>query len=221
MLERAAEQRAGAFVLAKIDVDAQGVGNALLQAVRSQGIPTVVAFRDGQPVSMFIGAVPEAEIDRFLDSILPTEADAEAREATEELEAGDVAEAEQGFRTALEKEPDNRDAALGLARILIGRGAIDEARPLIMPHLPDPEAEHLHALIEVAEWASEPADGRLGAARQAATRGAWTEALDGMVASLDEDRDAARQALVTAFAALGDDDPLVPEYRRKLAAALY
>lgn len=221
MLERAAEQRAGAFVLAKIDVDAQGVGNALLQAVRSQGIPTVVAFRDGQPVSMFIGAVPEAEIDRFLDSILPTEADAEAREATEELEAGDVAEAEPGFRTALEKEPDNRDAALGLARILIGRGAIDEARPLIMPHLPDPEAEHLHALIEVAEWASEPADGRLGAARQAATRGAWTEALDGMVASLDEDRDAARQALVTAFAALGDDDPLVPEYRRKLAAALY
>jgi putative thioredoxin len=221
MLERAAEQRAGAFVLAKIDVDAQGVGNALLQAVRSQGIPTVVAFRDGQPVSMFIGAVPEAEIDRFLDSILPTEADAEARDATEELEAGDVAEAEQGFGTALEKEPDNRDAALGLARILIGRGAIDEARPLIMPHLPDPEAEHLHALIEVAEWASEPADGRLGAARQAATRGAWTEALDGMVASLDEDRDAARQALVTAFAALGDDDPLVPEYRRKLAAALY
>jgi putative thioredoxin len=221
MLERAAEQRAGAFVLAKIDVDAQGVGNALLQAVRSQGIPTVVAFRDGQPVSMFIGAVPEAEIDRFLDSILPTEAEADAKEATEELEAGDVDEAEQGFRAALEKDPENRDAALGLARILVDRGAIDEARPLIMPHLPDPEAEHLHALIEVAEWASEPADGRLGAARQAATRGAWTEALDGMIASLDEDRDAARQALVTAFAALGDDDPLVPAYRRKLAAALF
>jgi putative thioredoxin len=221
MLERAAEQRAGAFVLAKIDVDAQGVGNALLQAVRSQGIPTVVAFRDGQPVSMFIGAVPEAEVDRFLDSIVPTEADADARDATEELEAGDVAEAEQGFRAALDKEPGNRDASLGLARILIDRRAIDEARPLIMPHLPDPEAEHLHALIEVAEWASERADGRLGAARQAATRGAWTEALEGMIASLDEDRDAARQALVTAFAALGDDDPLVPAYRRKLAAALY
>jgi putative thioredoxin len=221
MLERAAEQRAGAFVLAKIDVDTQGVGNALLQAVRSQGIPTVVAFRDGQPVSMFIGAVPETELDRFLDSILPTEADADAKEAIEELEAGDVDEAEQGFRAALEKEPDNRDAALGLARILVDRGAIDEARPLIMPHLPDPEAEHLHALIEVAEWASEPADGRLGAARLAASRGAWTEALEGMVASLDEDRDAARQALVTAFAALGDDDPLVPAFRRKLAAALY
>ena len=162
MLEQAAERRAGAFTLAKIDVDAHGVGNALLQAVRSQSIPTVIAFRDGQPVSMFIGAIPEQEIDRFLDSILPTEADAEAKEAAEELESGDVAEAEQGFREALAKEPDNRDAALGLARILIARGDIDEARPLVMPHLPDPEAEHLHAMIEVAEWASLPADGRLG-----------------------------------------------------------
>ena len=66
MLEEAATKRDGAFTLAKIDVDAQGVGNALLQAVRSQSIPTVVAFRDGQPVSMFIGAIPQPEIDRFL-----------------------------------------------------------------------------------------------------------------------------------------------------------
>ena len=221
MLEQAAERRAGAFTLAKIDVDAHGVGNALLQAVRSQSIPTVIAFRDGQPVSMFIGAIPEQEIDRFLDSILPTEADAEAKEAAEELESGDVAEAEQGFREALAKEPDNRDAALGLARILIGRGDIDEARPLVVPHLPEPGAEHLHAMIEVAEWASLPADGRLGAARLAAVRGEWATALDGMIDALSEDRDDARQALVTAFAALGDDDPLVPIYRRKLAAALF
>jgi putative thioredoxin len=221
MLEQAAERRAGAFTLAKVDVDAQGVGNALLQAVRSQSIPTVVAFRDGQPVSMFVGAIPEQEIDRFLDSILPSEAEAEAKEAAEELAAGEVGEAEQRFRDALEKEPDNRDAALGLARILVERGEVDEARPLIMPHLPDPEAEHLHALIEVAEWASLPPDGRLGAARQAAVRGDWVQALDGMIEALTDDRDDARQALITAFAALGDDDPLVPDYRRKLAAALF
>jgi putative thioredoxin len=221
MLEQAAERRAGAFTLAKIDVDNQGVGNALLQAVRSQSIPTVVAFRDGQPVSMFVGAIPAAEIDRFIDSILPTEADTEAKEAAAVLAAGAVDEAEQGFREALGKEPENRDAAIGLARILIQRGEIDEARPLVMPHLPDPEAEHLHALIEVAEWAALPADGRLGAAQQAAARGAWSEALEGMLGALDEDRDGARQALVTAFAALGEDDPLVPTYRRKLAATLF
>jgi putative thioredoxin len=221
MLEQAATKRAGAFTLAKIDVDAQGVGNALLQAVRSQSIPTVVAFRDGQPVSMFVGAIPEPEIDRFLDSIVPSEAEVDAKEAADELAAGDVGEAEQGFRDALEKDPSNRDAGLGLAKILLERGAIDEARPLIMPHLPDPEAEHLHAKIEVAEWAALPADGRLGEARRAAARGDWNDALEGMVAALSDQRDDARQALVTAFAALGDDDPLVPEYRRRLAAALF
>jgi putative thioredoxin len=221
MLEDAATKRDGAFTLAKIDVDAQGVGNALLQAVRSQGIPTVVAFRDGQPVSMFIGAIPQPEIDRFIDSILPSEAEVNAKEAAEELEAGDVSEAEQGFREALDKEPNNKDAALGLAKILLERGAIDEARPLIMPHLPDPEAEHLHAKIEVAEWSTEPADGRLGDARRSAARGDWTDALEGMIAALPDQRDDARQALVTAFAALGDDDPLVSEFRRRLAAALF
>jgi putative thioredoxin len=221
MLERAAERRGGAFTLAKIDVDAHGVGNALLQAVRSQSIPTVIAFRDGAPVSMFVGAIPEQEIDRFLDSILPTEAETEAKEATEELEAGDVAEAERGFRESLEKEPGNRDAAVGLARILVDRHEDEEARQLLKPHLPDPEAEHLLATIDVRDWASLPADGVLGEARRAAAHGDWVRALDGMVAALVEDKDEARRALVISFAALGDDDPLVPTYRRKLAAALY
>ena len=220
-LEKVAEERQGAFTLAKIDVDSQQVGNALLGAVRSQGIPTVIAFRDGQPVSMFIGAYPEDEVNRFIDSILPTDAEVEAAEAAEELASGDVGEAEAGFRDALEKEPDNREAALGLARILIDRGALDEARPLVMPHLPDPDAEQLHARLEIAEWVSAPPDGTIGAAKHAAAAGRWSEALERLIAGLDEDRDAARQALVTVFAALGDDDPLVPEYRRKLAAALY
>jgi putative thioredoxin len=221
MLERAADRRAGAFTLAKIDVDAQGVGNALLQAVRSQSIPTVVAFRDGQPVSMFVGAIPEQEIDRFLDSILPSEADAEAKEAADELAAGDLDEAERGFREALEKEPGNRDAAIGLARILIARDDVDEARPLLTAQLPDPEAEHLLAGIEVAGWATLSPDGPLAEARRAAARGEWAAALDAMVAALADDKDDARQALLTSFAALGDDDPLVPAYRRKLAAALF
>ena len=221
ILEKVAGERAGAFTVAKIDVDAHQVGNALLSAVRSQSIPTVIAFRDGEPVSMFIGAYPEDEVNRFVDSILPSEAELEVEEAVEELEAGDVAEAEAGFRDALDKEPDNRDAALGLATILIGRRRLDDARPLVMKHLPDPEAEHLHAQIEVAEWGTESADGVLGSAKHAAAAGRWTDALDAMIEALSTDRDAARQALVTVFAALGDEDPVVPEYRRRLAAALF
>src|SRR5437879_1789247 len=59
ILERLAGERDGAFLLAKIDIDTNRVGQELLAAVRSQGIPTVVAFRDGVPASMFIGAQPE------------------------------------------------------------------------------------------------------------------------------------------------------------------
>jgi putative thioredoxin len=221
ILEKVAAERDGDFLLAKVDVDANGVGQALLQAVRSQGIPTVVAFRDGQPVSMFIGAYPESEVNAFVDSILPTEADLEAMQAEAVAESGDLLAAETGFREALEKEPDNREAALGLARILVERGAIDDARPLVMQHLPDPDAERLHATIEVREWADDPQPGTLASAKRLAAQGRWREALDGMLGAVQDDRDAARQAMVTVFAVLGDEDELVAEYRKRLSVALF
>lgn len=221
ILEKVAGERDGAFLLAKLDIDANGVGQALLQAVRSQGIPTVVAFRDGQPVSMFIGAYPETEVNAFVDQLLPSEADIEVADAEAEIDEGDLAAAEAGFREALAKDPDSREAAVGLARVLVARGEIDEARPLVMRHLPDPEAEAVHATIEVREWAEEPANGTLASAKRLAAKGRWRESLDGMLGAIQDDRDAARQAMVTVFAALGDDEELVAEYRRKLTAALF
>jgi putative thioredoxin len=221
MLEKVAGERDGAFLLAKVDIDANQVGQALLQAVRSQGIPTVVAFRDGQPVSMFIGAYPEDEINRFVDSILPTQAEVGAEQAEAELEAGDVESAETGFRDALALDGENRDAALGLATILVARGEVDEARPLVAKHLPDPEAERLRALIEIRDWASEPANGALGAAKREAAEGRPKEALEQMLALVSVDRDGARQAMVTVFSSLGDEDELVSEFRRRLTAALF
>jgi putative thioredoxin len=221
ILERVANERDGAVLVAKVDVDANQVGQALLQAVQSQGIPTVVAFRDGQPVSMFIGSYPEDEVNRFVDSLLPTDADLGAAEAEAEAAAGDLDGAEAGFREALEKDPDNREAGVGLARALVARGNLDEARPLVMRHLPDPEAEAVHASIEIGEWKTSPGSGPLADARRAATTGRWRDALEGMLAVVPHDRDAARQAMITVFAALGDDNELVPEFRRRLAAALF
>lgn len=221
ILEKVAAERGGAFLLAKLDVDANAVGNALLQAVRAQGIPTVVAFKDGQPVNMFIGAYPEDEVNRFVDTLMPSEAELVAEEAQAEEEAGDLTGAESGYREALEKEPDNRDAAIGLARILTERGDDEEARRLVTPLLPDPDAERVLSAIRVRGWQTEPGEGALGVAKRYAAAGRWAEALEGMLTALGDDREASREAMVDVFAVLGPDDPLVGAYRAKLAAALY
>jgi putative thioredoxin len=222
ILEKVAAERGGAFRLAKVDVDASGYGQALLQAVRSQGIPTVVAFRDGEPVNMFIGAYPEEEVNRFIDAVLPTEAEVAAEEAEAEAAAGDVEGAEARFREALDADPDNADAAIGLARILADRGEDDEARALVEPHRTEAEAAHVVATLDVRSWAGLGGDDPLTEARRAAAEGRWETALDTMLEALaGADREAAREAIVTVLTALGGEHPLVPDYRRRLTNALY
>src|SRR3954451_10086984 len=111
-LEQAASARAGRVELAKVDVDAN---QRLAPSFRVQGIPSVKAFRDGSVSAEFTGAIPPAEVERFFDKLLPSEAD--------ELAAGD----EQSLRRALELEPNHAGAAVALARLLVQRGELDEA----------------------------------------------------------------------------------------------
>lgn len=221
ILEKVAGERDGAFLLAKVDVDANQVGNALLQAVKSQGIPTVVAFRDGQPVSMFIGAYPEQEVNSFLDQLLPAEAELVTEEAVVEEASGDPEAAEHGYREALGSDPADRDAGIGLGRILAERGDLEEARTTVTPFLPDPDAERILSTVRVKEWGNIQAVGTLASAKRLAVAGRWREALDAMLGSLIDDRDEATAAMRDVFAVLGDDDPLVPEFRRRLSNALF
>lgn len=218
ILEKVADERNGSFLLAKLDTDANPM---VAQAFGVQSIPTVIAFKDGQAVTGFIGAYPEPEVNRFVDSILPTEADRRAEDARTVEAAGDVAGAEEGYRAALAEEPDNREAAVGLARIVLDGGQLDEAEALVAPHRPDPEAERIQAAIEMRRWSEAPADGTLGHAKRLAATGDLAGGLAGMLQALAEDRDAARDAMVTVFTAVGDEEPLVGEYRRRLAAALF
>ena len=113
VLERAVEARAGKVELAKVDVDANP---GLARAFGIQSIPAVKAFRDGKVAAEFVGAQPPAAVERFLDSLLPSEADAL-------VEHGD----EESLRRAHELEPTRADAAVPLARILQDRGETDEA----------------------------------------------------------------------------------------------
>jgi putative thioredoxin len=217
ILEKVADERDGAFLLGKLDVDANPATASMFGV---QSIPTVIAFRDGQPVTGFVGAYPEPAVNEFIDSLLPSEADLVANEALQEVQAGDLEAAERDFGAALERDPGNKEAALGLAGLLVERGELAEAEALVRDLLPDPAAERIMARMRVAGWVDLHDAGTLPSAKRLAAKGMWREALDGMLGALSDDPDA-RAAMIDAFAVLGDDDELVAEYRRKLANALY
>jgi len=217
ILERVAEQRGGQVLLAKIDVDANPYTAGQFGV---QSIPTVIAFRDGRPVDGFVGAIPEPMVNEFVDRLVPSEADVAAAEAFDEEQSGDMADAEHRYREVLGTDPDNRAARLGLGRILAERGEAGGAKETLTRLLPDPEAERVLAGLRVAEWAALEDAGTLASAKRLAAQAKWREALDGMIGALRDDPEA-REAMLDVFAVLSDDDPLVADYRRRLANALF
>jgi putative thioredoxin len=212
-IEAAVAKRDGRVDLAKVDVDSN---QSLAQAFGIQGIPAVKAFRGGQVVAEFTGAIPPPRIEEFLDAVVPSPAD-------ELVAAGD----EDSLRRALEADPRHAEAAGSLARLLIGRGDADEARTLLEPIAGDFIAEGLLARLQLAS--SEAIDG-LDRAQLEHALAAWDEgdheaALEGLqdaIVSTDdpETRDLLRKVMVAIFTELGPTHPLASAHRRRLATAL-
>jgi putative thioredoxin len=207
LLERAAAAREGKVVLAKLDTDANP---NLAAAYEIRGIPAVKAFRDGEMVREFVGALPAPQVERFFDELVPSEADAL-------VAAGD----EASLRRALELQPGRRDAALALARLLHAQGDDDGALELLEPLDGDFGAEGLAARIRL-EKAGEPALADAFAALDAGDQEAGLDALLTAIAQeQDGRRDDLRRVIVGVLDDLGVDHPLAREYRRRLASALY
>jgi putative thioredoxin len=204
LLERAAGEREGKLVLAKLDTD---VNQRLAQAFQIQGIPAVKAFKDRRLVSEFVGAQGREEVERFFDALLPSQAD---------LLVGSGAE--EDLRRALELEPGRADAALPLARALIARGERDEAAEVLEPVVGSFQADGLAARLRLQ------GEARLRDAFTALDRGELEQALDELLAALpvlDGQRDDVRRVIVGELDALGPEHPLARATRGRLAAALY
>jgi putative thioredoxin len=210
-LERAAEQRQGKVELAKVDVDAN---QELSARYRVQGIPAVKAFKDGEVADEFVGAVPQAEVERFFDRLVPSEADALAAE-------GD----EQSLQRALEIDPRHAGAAAALARILLERGDVQAALDLLQNVAGDFVAEGLAARATLLLSGAADDLPELREGLDALAAGDNERGLEKLAAALiiaqDQTRDLIRPVMVGVFTELGPDHPLAREYRRKLAAALY
>jgi putative thioredoxin len=230
MLEEAVAARNGEVVLAKVDVDRN---QALAQAFRVQGIPQVLGFRDGKVVAQFTGVVPPPQLAAFLDELTPSEAD----RAVVRARALDGETRETELRRALELDPSHREAAVGLADLLVDRDP-DAALDLVTSHRPDPAAE---AIVTRAELARDgggdvdalrarvdggAADGEalLTLGRALAARGEYDEAIDRLLAAVElggDTREPAREQLVALFGVLGDTDERVRAARPRLARALF
>jgi putative thioredoxin len=221
-LEAAEASRGGRVLLAKVDVDSN---QALAARYGVQGIPAVKAFRDGEVVDEFVGAVPKARVEAFFDSLVPSRVD-------ELLEAGD----ELSLREASELEPRRADVAVALARRRLERGAEDEALEAVAGHEADFAAAGLAARIRLSRA------GIGTEAFEALDRGEREAALDGLLDQLErigprassgpesngvgkealapeEARELLRQAIVGI---LSEDpaDPAARDYRRRLSSVL-
>ena len=207
ILEREAGKREGKVVLAKLDTDANPT---VSQAFGIQGIPAVKAFENGLVVDEFVGAQPPAQVERFFDGLVPSEADGL-------VQAGD----EASLRRALELEPGRAEAAVPLARLLLGRGEVDEALKLVEPIVGDFGAEGLAARIRLQQAGAAELQVAFAALDAGETERGLDKLLDALADSADGTRDELRRAIVGVLDELGADDPRAREYRRRLATALY
>ncbi|SCF09320.1 tetratricopeptide repeat protein [Micromonospora mirobrigensis] len=215
VLERLAAEGGGAWVLARVDVDANP---RIAQMFRVQGIPMVYAVVGGQPIDAFSGVVPEAQLRQWIGAVLKAGGVAVAEpedprldEADDALMTGDLEAAEAAYKKILAESPADAAAEAGLAQVELARRVAPVADPrtalAAADGAPDDvDAQLLAADIEVLS----------GLAEQAYTR------LVGVVRrSAGDDRERVRQHLVSLFKVAGPDDPAVASARRALASALF
>jgi putative thioredoxin len=229
VLERLAREARGTWVLARIDVDDNP---RIAQLFQVQSVPTVIAIAGGQPVEAFAGAQPEPQIRQWINALVDAlrdqlpgiraaeqnrgdDADAEESEderftaAEDAFDRGDYAAAEAAYREILDAEPDNEQAKLALAQVLLSARA-DSADP---------------AAIERADAAPDDPDAQIAAADAEVSLQRVEAAFDRLVQavkrSTGEDRERLRRHLIDMFELFPNGDERVLAARRALASALF
>jgi len=240
-LEKLADEYQGAFILAKIDADAEQM---LVQGMGVRSLPTVVLFKNGQPADHFMGALPEGEIRAILDKHVERLEQSPIERAEALVVAGDYDEAIALYQLITADDPENYDVYLRMAQALLKKGDLASAEAIIdrLPeaHKLDPRAKAVvasKAFLELLDGAPDRAtcESRLSAdASDSEARyflavhdmmsDAVDAAIDGLIHLVRVDRqfkeDGARQLLLRIFDRLGAEDPRARAGRKQLAALL-
>lgn len=246
-LEGMVNRAAGLVKLVKINVDEN---QDLAAQMRVQSIPAVYAFKKGQPVDGFMGAVPESRLKSFFDKLLgdaKTPIDAALEQAEQALSAGDGQTAGAIFKDVQAREPGNPRAVGGMIRAAMAVGEMDLARQMA-DGLPDDlktktEIAAAISALDLAELGDGAEDGELETLRKVSEdnpedhqarydyanaligAGQNEQGLDELFGIIRKNRswndEAARQQVLKVFEALGPTDPITVDGRRKLSSILF
>src|SRR3569832_85188 len=246
-LEKAVNEANGAVRLVKINIDETP---EIAQHLRIQSIPTVYAFRDGQPVDGFMGAIPESQIRTFVQQLTGGHGGHDHAEevlaaAEEAFNAGDMGMAAQAYAHVLQDEPGHPKAVAGLARCYLKSGDLERAKTTLQLVRPDGAGDEAIRAVEAElklreqaanapdtaplreKLASNPADhqARYDLALALDGGGDRDGALNELLEIVRRDRkwndEAARKHLVTLFEAMGPTDERTIAARRKLSSTLF
>ena len=237
LLGRLAEEYAGRFLLGRLDAQAYPQVAAAFQV---QGVPTVVAVLQGQPLPLFQGAAPEEQVRDVLEQVLAAaeqngvtgrapgqggedearpEAEAEPveeplpplhQEAYDAIERGDFEAAASAYRTAIAQDPRDALAVAGLAQANL---------------LWRLQGKTLDEIRNAAAAAPDDLAPQLDVADLDLSGGHVEDAFDRLLTlfpKLDADgKRTVRERLVELFEVVGTDDPRVVAARRRLTNLLY
>lgn len=246
VLERLVTAAKGAVRLVKVNIDENP---EIAQQLRIQSVPTVYAFKNGQPVDGFAGALPESQLKAFIDRLTGGAGGDPLDEAFAELaqmvEAGNFAHAAQGYGALMQEAPGDPRAIAGLAQCYLGVGDLKRAEDTLALTPPDARADAaivaVQAALALAKEAAQAGNPAELEARVAADPKDWQARYDLALALVAKGRredavehlltiiknarawneDAARKKLLTLFEAFGPNDPLTLAGRRKLSAILF
>jgi putative thioredoxin len=254
-IEKVVREKAGKLRLVKINIDENP---SIAGQLGVQSIPAVFAFAGGRPVDAFLGNLPESEVRKFADKVIaaapPAQPAAGSLEdelkqalaaARQALAAHDLNTAAQIFGMVLQHQPDNADAIVGMARVYLDAGELEQAQA-VLDTLADPkpqtedytslvaalklrgEAAELSAVAELEQrLAKDPDDhqARYELALALNADGRRVEAAEHLTTLIKRDRswndDAARRKLLEFFEAWGMKDPATLKGRRQLSSLLF
>ena len=154
-LEKAVNDAKGAVRLVKVNIDENP---EIAQQLRIQSIPTVYAFKGGQPVDGFMGAIPDSQIKAFVAQLAggegahghggPEHAAEILAIAAQALEAGDIGTAAQAYGHVLQDEPGHPKAVAGLASCYLKSGDLDRAKATLQLVRPDGAGDEAIRAVE-------------------------------------------------------------------------